>query len=84
MMPPMATARAALLTLENVEVAYHRVITAVQGVSLEVARGAIVALLGTNGAGKTSILNCICGIYRPSRGRVLLGDADITRAAPHA
>jgi branched-chain amino acid transport system ATP-binding protein len=52
-------------------------------VSFEARPGELLALIGPNGAGKTSILNCICGIYRPSRGRVRLGDADITRAAPH-
>ena len=69
-------ARTALLKLENVEVAYHRVITAVQGVSLEVARGAIVALLGTNGAGKTTTLRAISGF-------IGLDDARVTQGAVH-
>jgi branched-chain amino acid transport system ATP-binding protein len=42
-----------LLHLDGVEVAYHRAVTAVQGVSLKVPEGGVVALLGTNGAGKT-------------------------------
>jgi branched-chain amino acid transport system ATP-binding protein len=65
-----------LLRLENVEVAYHRVITAVQGVSLEVAQGAIVALLGTNGAGKTTTLRAISGF-------IGLDDARVTQGAIH-
>jgi len=65
-----------LLRLENVEVAYHRVITAVQGVSLEVARGAIVALLGTNGAGKTTTLRAVSGF-------IGLDDARVTQGAIH-
>jgi branched-chain amino acid transport system ATP-binding protein len=65
-----------LLKLENVEVAYHRVITAVQGVSLQVAQGAIVALLGTNGAGKTTTLRAISGF-------IGLDDARVTHGAIH-
>ncbi|MEY4212723.1 MAG: hypothetical protein RL458_948, partial [Pseudomonadota bacterium] len=43
-----------LLQIDQIEVAYHRVITALQGVSVEVTAGTIVAILGTNGAGKTT------------------------------
>jgi|tagenome__1003787_1003787.scaffolds.fasta_scaffold20983672_3 branched-chain amino acid transport system ATP-binding protein len=50
-----------LLRLDKVEVTYHRVITAIQGITLEVAKGSIVALLGTNGAGKTTTLRAISG-----------------------
>ena len=62
-----------LLRLEKVEVTYHRVITAVQGVSLEVPRGAIVALLGTNGAGKTTTLRAISGFIGLDDARVTEG-----------
>ena len=50
-----------LLNIENLEVVYHNVSTAVQGVSLKVYRHQIVALLGTNGAGKTTTLKAISG-----------------------
>jgi branched-chain amino acid transport system ATP-binding protein len=50
-----------LLNIENLEVVYHNVSTAVQGVSLKVYRNQIVALLGTNGAGKTTTLKAISG-----------------------
>jgi branched-chain amino acid transport system ATP-binding protein len=77
-----------LLKLENVEVAYHRVITAVQGVSLEVAQGAIVALLGTNGAGKTTTLRAISGFIglddaRVTQGTIRYGGARIENQPPH-
>lgn len=51
----------ALLRVEKLEVVYHRTITAVQGVSFTVQSGQIVAILGTNGAGKTSTLRAISG-----------------------
>jgi branched-chain amino acid transport system ATP-binding protein len=50
-------------------------------VSLEVPAGEIVAVLGANGAGKTSLLRTISGLIHPRRGRVLLEDEDITKAA---
>ena len=64
---------APLLTLEKLEVAYHRVVTAVQGVSLDVPQGAIVALLGTNGAGKTTTLRAISGFLGLDDARVTDG-----------
>ncbi|MEJ2717464.1 MAG: ATP-binding cassette domain-containing protein, partial [Deltaproteobacteria bacterium] len=53
--------RTPLLKIDGLEVVYHRVSTAVQGVSLEVRANQIVALLGTNGAGKTTILRAVSG-----------------------
>jgi branched-chain amino acid transport system ATP-binding protein len=64
---------APLLRLEQVEVAYHRVITAVQGVSIEVPQGAIVAVLGTNGAGKTTLLRAVSGFIGLDDARVTDG-----------
>jgi zinc/manganese transport system ATP-binding protein len=59
-----------LLAVERLEVAYHRVVTAVQGVSLNVPRGSVVALLGTNGAGKSTLLKGIIGELKPLGGSV--------------
>jgi len=75
-------AEAASLRIEDLSLAFGG-LKVLEGVSFEARPGELLALIGPNGAGKTSILNCICGIYRPSRGRVLLGEADITREAPH-
>jgi len=61
---------APLLQLDKVEVTYHRVITAVQGISLAVPAGAIVALLGTNGAGKTTTLRAISGFIGLDDARI--------------
>ncbi len=66
-----------LLDLRDLEVRYGRV-RAVQGVSLQVARGEIVAVLGANGAGKTSTLRALLGLQRASRGQVLFDRNDIT------
>jgi len=51
----------------------------VDGVSLSVGKGEIVGLLGRNGAGKTTTFYMVVGLVRPRRGRVMLGDRDITR-----
>ena len=63
-----------LLTIEDLVVRFGET-TAVAGVSLEVAPGEIVGLIGANGAGKTTILRVALGIERPTSGRVdLLAD----------
>ncbi len=62
-----------LLNIENLEVVYHNVSTAVQGVSLKVYRHQIVALLGTNGAGKTTTLKAISGFLGIDNARVTGG-----------
>ncbi|MGN6869204.1 MAG: ABC transporter ATP-binding protein [Solirubrobacteraceae bacterium] len=54
-------------------------IRAVDGVSLEVPEGSITAVLGANGAGKTSLLRTICGLERATSGRVKVEGEDITR-----
>jgi branched-chain amino acid transport system ATP-binding protein len=64
----------ALLTLNNVEVAYDRVFLAVKGVSIEVPERGLVALLGANGAGKSTILKSVSGLLKPERGEVSRGE----------
>jgi len=59
-------------------------IRAVDGVSLEIRKGSITGLIGPNGAGKTTLFNVIAGHYRPTSGKVWLGDDDITGLPPHA
>jgi branched-chain amino acid transport system ATP-binding protein len=57
--------------------------TVVRNVDIEVPSGRVVALLGANGAGKTSQLRAVAGLVRPQRGRIEIAGADHTRTAPH-
>lgn len=54
-----------------------------RGISIEAERDEIIAIIGRNGAGKSSTFKSIIGIYKPSRGRILIDDLDITRLPPH-
>lgn len=69
------------LKLSNVESAYGPV-KAVRGVSLQVPPGAIVTVLGSNGAGKSTILKTISGIVEPLRGTIEFEAKDITGLDP--
>jgi branched-chain amino acid transport system ATP-binding protein len=62
-----------LLTLTDVEVRYDRAILALRGVSIEVPEGSIVALLGANGAGKSTTLKAISGLIRAEKGECTHG-----------
>ncbi|MEO7115061.1 MAG: ABC transporter ATP-binding protein [Caldimonas sp.] len=52
-------------------------------VSITIAAGESVGILGHNGMGKTTLLRCLIGALRPTEGRVQFDDADVTRMAPH-
>jgi branched-chain amino acid transport system ATP-binding protein len=66
-----------LLDVHDLDVRYGRV-RAVRGLSLNLARGEIVAVLGANGAGKSSLLRALLGIERTAGGRVMFDGVDIT------
>ncbi len=65
-----------MLSVSNVEVIYDHVILVLKGVSLQVPRGGIVALLGANGAGKSTTLKAISGLLRTERGEVTKGSIE--------
>ncbi|BBA71812.1 ABC transporter ATP-binding protein [Geobacter sulfurreducens] len=71
-----------MLVVENLSVNYGA-IKALVNVSCRVDQGEIVALIGANGAGKTTILNTISSIVPAAAGRVLFEGEDITKTAPH-
>lgn len=63
-----------MLSLNNIEVIYNDVILVLKGLSLEVPEGKIVALLGSNGAGKSTTLKAISGLLKPEDGEVTDGE----------
>src|ERR1700732_3652206 len=73
--PPSAvTAPSPLLSVRNIEVVYDDVILVLRGLSMDVPQGAIVALLGANGAGKSTTLKAISGLLKTEDGEVTRGE----------
>jgi branched-chain amino acid transport system ATP-binding protein len=72
-----------ILEVSNLKVAYGRV-EAVKDVSLKVDTGEFVAVIGSNGAGKSSVMKAIAGVHKPSGGGVAFGGADATGLPSHA
>jgi len=71
-----AAAPQSLLVVNNIEVIYDHVILVLKGVSLDVPEGGIVALLGANGAGKSTTLKAISNLLRAERGEVTKGSVE--------
>ena len=71
-----------ILKLDEIHT-YYGLVHMLQGVSLEIAEGEVVALLGRNGAGKTTALKSIMGLAPSRQGKVLFEDQDITGLPPH-
>ncbi len=70
-----------MLKVENLQV-YYGAIHALQGINFSLEKGEIVALIGANGAGKSTSLNTISGILRPREGKVLFEGQEIQQMAP--
>ncbi|HLG46858.1 MAG TPA: ABC transporter ATP-binding protein [Reyranella sp.] len=73
----------ALAEIDDLHVSFGGV-AAANGVSFTVERSELLALIGANGAGKTTALRMVAGILRPDRGRVLFDDRDVTALPAHA
>jgi branched-chain amino acid transport system ATP-binding protein len=71
-----------LLRVEQLDVR-HGLLRAVRDVTLEVAEGETLGIVGANGAGKTTLLRAIAGAHRPAGGRILLDGVDVTRTSAH-
>ncbi len=72
----------AMLEIKDLQVAYG-MIQAIKGVSFEVEKGEVIALIGANGAGKTTILHTITGLLAPQSGSILFEDKEITKIPSH-
>ena len=71
-----------MLRVEDLDV-FHGDAGALDGVTLDIAEGDIVAIVGANGAGKTSLIRTIAGMHVPARGRILFRDTDIAGWPSH-
>ena len=72
----------AMLSIENLQV-YYGVINAIKGISFEVNAGEIIALIGANGAGKTTILHTITGLVSPKSGSIVFEGRDLIKTPAH-
>jgi branched-chain amino acid transport system ATP-binding protein len=71
-----------MLKIENLDV-FHGDAQALDGISLEIEEGAIVAIVGANGAGKTSLIRTIAGMHKPARGHIYFRGLDIAGWPSH-
>ena len=72
----------AMLEVKDLAV-YYGMIHAIKGVSFEVNKGEIIALIGANGAGKTTILHTITGLLSPKRGSIQFEGKELTKIPAH-
>lgn len=71
-----------MLKIENLEVSYG-MIKAIKGISFEVNRGEIIALIGANGAGKTTILHTLTGLVQAKAGKIMFNGKDLLKTPAH-
>ncbi len=72
----------AMLEVKDLQV-YYGMIQAIKGISFEVNQGEVIALIGANGAGKTTILHTVTGLLAPQTGSILFEGKDITKIPAH-
>ena len=71
-----------IIDVQNVSKRFGNLL-AVDGCSLQVAKGSITGLIGPNGAGKTTLFNMVAGAFAPSNGRIVLDGEDVTGLPAH-
>src|SRR6266436_5326744 len=74
---PLTEAAKPILSINNIEVIYDHVILVLKGVSISVPKGGIVAILGANGAGKSTTLKAVSNLIRSERGAVTRGSIEL-------
>lgn len=72
-----------MLSLDNIDAGYGAT-TILQNISLDVAAGEVVTIVGANGAGKTTTLRTISGLIQPTSGRIIFNGQDVTKLPSHA
>ena len=72
----------AMLEVKDLQV-YYGMIQAIKGISFEVNQGEVIALIGANGAGKTTILHTVTGLIAPKAGSIVFEGQDITKVPAH-
>ena len=72
----------AMLEVKDLQV-YYGMIQAIKGISFEVNQGEVIALIGANGAGKTTILHTVTGLLAPKKGSIMFEGQDITKVPAH-
>lgn len=72
----------AMLEVKDLQV-YYGMIQAIKGISFEVNQGEVIALIGANGAGKTTILHTVTGLITPKKGSIIFEGQDITKIPAH-
>ena len=72
----------AMLEVKDLQV-YYGMIQAIKGISFEVNQGEVIALIGANGAGKTTILHTVTGLLAPKAGKIMFEGQDITKIPAH-
>ncbi len=83
MVPPRMPVNEPLLYVDQLSVHYGR-IQALHGISLRVAAGELVTLLGANGAGKSTTMRALSGLHKQSAGRIVFDGVDISNSTTHA
>ena len=76
-----------MIRLDNVAVTFNagtvNEVQALRGLSLTLTDGELVTVVGSNGAGKSTMLNTVAGVIMPQRGRIVIADQDVTRLVEH-